>query len=174
MDIKYGSGLKPFRPKAKRLVSSLGGLSDKELISLCQSYNIEINGIFSKDDLPNELKNGWYIVNLQSSNEGSGTHWLGFKKRENKIDFWFDSMGFVAPANIEKITKEYLYGSRKLQDDDAKSCGWWVLGCILETEKDENDEFNFKSFLNSFGNNTAVNENKLNVLFRFWSEKKTS
>lgn len=141
------------------------GLNNAELESLCQSYNIEINGIYSKDNLPEQLEHGWYIVNLQSADDGSGTHWLGFKHRDNGVDFWFDSMGFIAPADIEKISKEYIYGSRKLQDDSAKSCGWWVLGCIMETEKDEKDEFNFKTFLHSFGNNTLLNENKLSRLF---------
>ena len=141
------------------------GLNDKEIVSLCQSYNIEINGIYSKDKLPNELKHGWYIVNLQSSNDGSGSHWLGFKYRDNGRDFYFDSMGFLPPIDIENITEEYIYSPRELQNGDAKSCGWWVLGCIMETDKDEKDETNFKNFLNSFGNNTLLNENKLSRIF---------
>ena len=140
------------------------GLTNTELEDLCQSYNIEINGIFSKDKLPKPLKNGWYIVNLQSANDGEGSHWLALKHRDNE-DFYFDSMGFIAPEELEKIMNEYIYNSRELQDEKATSCGWWVLTCILETEKDEKDEFNFKKFLYGFGNNTLLNEDKLNKMF---------
>ena len=39
--------------------------------------DIEINGIYSRNNLPSNLNIGFYIVNLDNSND-SGTHWCAF------------------------------------------------------------------------------------------------
>ena len=51
-------------------------LSDRDIIQILQNQNIHIHGIYMKDELPNKLTKGFYIVNLQSSTDGNGTHWV--------------------------------------------------------------------------------------------------
>ena len=70
------------------------GLNDIEIGDLCKDYDIKINGIHSKDKLPKELKNGWYIINLQSSNQGSGTHWLCLKYNNDDHSIFLTVWGF--------------------------------------------------------------------------------
>ncbi len=50
-------------------------LSDKDIIHILKSQGIKFNGIFMKDELPSKLKQDFYIIHLQSSNIGDGTHW---------------------------------------------------------------------------------------------------
>jgi hypothetical protein len=56
------------------------------------------NGCYSKDKLPNKLKCGFYIINLESyyKKNGKGTHWVCFYYSPS-CSLYFDSMGFVAP-----------------------------------------------------------------------------
>ena len=68
-------------------------LSNIDLMKLAKHYNINLNGIYMKDEL-NGLKPriGNYIINLQSTNQGNGTHWTAIiftKKRA----YYFDSFG---------------------------------------------------------------------------------
>ena len=49
-------------------------LTDRDILEILQSYNIKINGIYQKDKL-NKLLDGFTILNLQSSFQGSGSHW---------------------------------------------------------------------------------------------------
>ena len=141
------------------------GLNDIEIGDLCKDNDIKINGIHSKDKLPKELKNGWYIINLQSSNQGSGTHWLCLKYNNDDHSIFFDSMGFPSPEEIDEKLNSYSYSGRQLQDDFAKSCGWWCIACMKEIDKYHDDITGFRKFLHLFSNDTLSNEYKLHNLF---------
>jgi len=143
------------------------GLNNTELEQLCKDYDVKINGIYSKDELPTNLKQGWYIINLQSANEGDGTHWLAFCFNDNNPCMYFDSFGFLPPQEIlEVISNNYLSSHKQLQDEASKSCGFWCIACIKESEKFYgNNNFGFKRFLYLFSNNTLLNEQKLKSLF---------
>ena len=56
------------------------------------------NGVFSRNNLPNIIKNGTYVVNLD---EYLGTHWVALYVN-NKIVTYFDSFG------VEHIPKEIM------------------------------------------------------------------
>ncbi len=49
-------------------------LSNKDIINILKSQGIKFNGIFMKNELPSKLKQGFYVINLPSSNIGDGTH----------------------------------------------------------------------------------------------------
>ena len=59
------------------------------------------HGIFSRDNLPNKIKNGAYILNLDEYDD-IGTHWLALYVN-NKTAICFDSFG------VEHIPKEITY-----------------------------------------------------------------
>ena len=80
-------------------------LNDKEIMILADKFNIKINGIFNKDKLPNKFSDGWYILNLDDY-KGGGTHWTCFNTSDK---IYFDSMGFIAPEDLDNMLKPYTY-----------------------------------------------------------------
>ena len=58
------------------------------------------NGVFSRDNLPNKIKNGAYVINLDEYHN-IGTHWVALYVN-NKTVTYFDSFG------VEHILKEII------------------------------------------------------------------
>ena len=58
------------------------------------------NGVFSRDNLPNIIKNGAYVINLDEYHD-IGTHWVALYAN-NKTVTYFDSFG------VEHIPKEII------------------------------------------------------------------
>ena len=56
------------------------------------------NGIYSRDNLPNKIKDGAYVINLDEYSN-IGTHWIALYVN-NKTVKYFDSFG------VEYIPKE--------------------------------------------------------------------
>ena len=68
-------------------------LSNLEIIDIIKNRNLEkhFGGIYSKDQLPNELiKDKFYIVNMESSNVGNGSHWVVFYYNYPSTSIYFD------------------------------------------------------------------------------------
>ena len=50
--------------------------SNIDLAKLAKHYKVNLNGVYMKDELVGLTpKLGNYIINLQSTNQGNGTHW---------------------------------------------------------------------------------------------------
>ena len=58
------------------------------------------NGVFSRDNLPDSIKNGAYVINLYEYRD-IGTHWVALYVN-NKTRIYFDSFG------VEHIPKEII------------------------------------------------------------------
>ena len=56
------------------------------------------NGVYSRDNLPNKIKDGAYVINLDEYSD-IGTHWIALYVKNNDITY-FDSFG------VEHISKE--------------------------------------------------------------------
>ena len=61
------------------------------------------NGDFSRDNLPNNIKNGAYVINLDEYHD-IGTHWEALYVN-NKIVIYFDSF---AVEHIPKEIKKFI------------------------------------------------------------------
>ena len=61
---------------------------------------VVFNGVFSRDNLPNTIKNGAYVINLDEYHD-IGTHWVALYIN-NKIITYFDSFA------VEHIPKEIM------------------------------------------------------------------
>ena len=60
------------------------------------------NGVFSRDNLPNKIKNDAYVINLDEYSD-IGTHWVALYVN-NKTVTYFDSFGVEnIPKEIEKF-----------------------------------------------------------------------
>ena len=56
------------------------------------------NGVYSRDNLPNKIKDGAYVINLGEYSD-IGTHWISLYVKNNVVTY-FDSFG------VEDIPKE--------------------------------------------------------------------
>ena len=90
------------------------------------------NGVFSRDNLPNTIKNGAYVINLDEYRD-IGTHWVALYGN-NKTATYFYCFG------VEHIPKGIIIfiGSNKkiitniyrIQAYDSIMCGYFCIGFI--------------------------------------------
>ena len=89
------------------------------------------NGVYSRDSLPNKIKDGAYVINLDEYSD-IGTHWITLHVKNNDITY-FHSFG------IEHISKEIIkFIGRKnvianifrIQAYDSIMCGYFCIGFI--------------------------------------------
>ena len=58
------------------------------------------NGVYSRDNLPNKIKDGAYVINLDEYSD-IGTHWVALWVSSNNVTY-FDSFG------VEHIPEEII------------------------------------------------------------------
>ena len=143
--------------------------SDKDLWEICKKYGIKLNGIFSKNLLPtSSLKDGAYIINLQNSNVGNGTHWTCFFIRGNQMAY-FDSFGIDEPEILEKLDSRYDYSEnyKQLQDINDSCCGYFCIAFLLYCTKSRLPLSEcIILFTNLFGNDMKENKYILKRLLK--------
>ena len=91
----------------------------------------KFNGIYSRDNLPETIKNGAYAINLVEYAD-VGTHWVALYLKDNEITY-FDSFGV---EHVSKEIKRFIgYKNIKtnifrMQADNSKICGYFCIGFI--------------------------------------------
>ena len=145
------------------------GLYSNDIEKILKENGHPIVGVFSKDKLPKELKDGWYVINLQSTNQGNkkGTHWTAFKVDGNHLSY-FDAFGFSPPLEVlQRATGDILYSNREIQDIHSTCCGWFCIGAIISDNGISEPVSHFNRYLNMFSDNTFVNDRILSdILFK--------
>ena len=88
-------------------------------------------GVYSRDNLPNKIKDGAYKINLNEYSD-IGTHWIA-SYVNNKTVTYFDSFGI---EHIPKEVKTFI-GNRniisniyRIQYYDSTMCGYFSIGFI--------------------------------------------
>lgn len=138
-------------------------LSSSDINGILNSYNIDINGIYQKDMLPHDLETGFYIVNLQSSYDGNGTHWCCLYYSP-LLSIWYDSYGFICPEDVEDRIGKYIYNAYQIQDINSSSCGYYCIAFIKFLYPFREKQKAFNIFVNLFKENKVANEKILNEL----------
>ena len=91
------------------------------------------NGVFSRDNLPNTIKNSAYVINLDEYHD-IGTHWVAlYMQSTNKIATYFDSFGVEhIPKEIMKFInrKRIITNIYRIQAYDSIMCGYFCIGFI--------------------------------------------
>lgn len=108
-------------------------LSNIDLEYYCKELNIPLNDVLSKD-LFNTItpKQGCYIINMESSFVGNGTHWTALILRGRNA-IYFDSFGLSMPNDILNFIHRYdkrtriFYSLDQIQHLDSIFCGWFCL-----------------------------------------------
>ena len=86
------------------------------------------NGVFFRDNLPNKIKYGAYVINLDEYSD-VGTHWIALYALNNNATY-FDSFG------VEHIPKEFIGNKNietnifKIQTYDSVMCGYFCIGFV--------------------------------------------
>ena len=100
------------------------------------------NGVFSRDNLPNSIKNGAYVINFDEYYD-IGTHWVALYVNNNTI-IYFDSFGVEhIPKEIIKFigsneqsssakarNKNIIANIYRIQASDSIMCGYFCIGFI--------------------------------------------
>ena len=66
----------------------------------------KFNGVYPRDNLPDKIKDGAYIINLDEYFD-IGTHWIALYVKNNDVSY-FDSFGL---EHIPKEIKTFIDGS---------------------------------------------------------------
>ena len=107
-------------------------------------HNKNYIGTYSKDNVSLLKNNQSTIVNLDDS-LGKGTHWISYKKINDKI-FYFDSYAVSFIPDI--ITKQYpkhkfICNICRIQSLHSNQCGRFCILFVKSNIKNENDYNNF-------------------------------
>ena len=91
-------------------------------IEISEYYKNEprFNGVYSRNNLPNKIKKGAYVINLDEY-ENTGTHWVALFVKANKV-IYFDSFGIEhIPEGINKFIGNEQSSSAKARNKKIKA-----------------------------------------------------
>jgi hypothetical protein len=155
-------------------------LTNFEIEDIANHYGLNINAVVMKDELVNyKPKSGNYIINLQSSSQGNGSHWIALCIQD-KYCFYCDSFGVICPTEItafcKRIPKSQLaFSEKQLQFINAETCGFFAIAILLHFNRSNKKDI-YKSasdFINVFSYDTKDNNTILKKYFRNLPESKS-
>lgn len=120
--------------KGTKRIGKHGLTTNLELMQIASELGFPVE-VVSKNHLTDKpTRNGNYIINLQDSDEGGGSHWVGLIIYP-KIAFYYDSFGFLPPLeviyfvnpNSAEFTRRELYiADKQIQNQFGAYCGQYV------------------------------------------------
>ena len=154
-------------------------ISDYNLIQASQKYKIPLVSVFTKDKPPSKIfSNAGYIINLQDSTEGSGTHYVAVYFTYNKDPVYFDSFGQILPKSVENWIhlllphKVIFYNQKEIQWIQTGYCGIYDLFFIQFMSQQpyhQPPDVSLKKFGNLFSNNPKDNLEILKKHAPYWT-----
>ena len=138
-----GSVASSSRRKYKKPLNSLLPFHPLANIEVSEYYANEprFNGVYSRNNLPNKIKKGAYVINLDEY-ENTGTHWIALFVKTNEV-IYFDSFGVEhIPKEINKFIGNEQSSSAKernkkikasifrIQAYDSIMCGYFCIEFI--------------------------------------------
>ena len=89
------------------------------------------NGVYCKDNLPNKIKDGAYVINLEGDSDIE-SHWIALYVNAKTL-IYFDSFGVEhVSKEIKKfINNKYIITNIfRIQLYDSVMCGYFCIGFI--------------------------------------------
>lgn len=109
-------------------------LSNTDIEHYCRKLKIPLVAILQKNLFKTlSPKPGAYVVNLQSTTEGSGTHWTALYIFPSNDAIYYDSFGLPIPTPILNFLSRYknklkiLQSTDQIQEMSSIRCGWYAL-----------------------------------------------
>ena len=148
-------------------------LSNFDLNDISEHYNFPLTEVLMKDELRAiSPRDGNYIINLQSSTQGNGTHWVCSVIRGNNL-FYFDPFGVLPPEEVitfcRRIPKSHLgYSEKHIQHIKGETCGFYVAGFLIHLHNNPKMDLYTasKKFIEMFDYDTAKINGILKTYFR--------
>ena len=103
-------------------------------IEISEHYKNEprFNGVYSRNNLPNKIKKGAHVINLDEY-KNTGTHWVSLFVKTNEV-IYFDSFGVEhIPKEINKFigrNKKIKANIFRIQAYDSIICGYFCIEFI--------------------------------------------
>jgi hypothetical protein len=99
-------------------------LSNFDIIAICDWLEIPLVGVFHKDKLPKQKKEDYFVVNLKSSTEGNGTHWVCSYIGNEKVRSFYYDVSFM-PIEVKVYINQFkpYCKKRQVQSIDSTYCG---------------------------------------------------
>jgi hypothetical protein len=138
-------------------------LTNLDLFEIVQEIKLkDFVGVFMKDELLNLPKKykGNYIINLQSSTDGNGTHYCALRVLNDGNAIWFDPFGFENPKEVSKyINSKIAYSDKTIQNINSSICGYYCIAFLnyMTDNESKNPYTPFQNFLNMFSNDVTEN-----------------
>lgn len=146
-------------------------LSNFDIEKLCKFYKLPLIAICMKDELPTVVKDGCYVINMQSSTQGNGTHWIGLYIHKSNA-FYFDSFGAVPPNEVLSFVKRkqgchLFYSNWITQDLKSDACGYYCIAFLIYLHQNRSKDLKqiFNEFTNNFHDDTTKNDEVLKSFF---------
>jgi hypothetical protein len=139
-------------------------LTNVDLIRLAKELKINLVGGCSKDELHLiKPKVGGYIINMQNSTDGVGTHWIAsvlYQDDDVMKCLYFDSYGIIYPKEIEEYVKQIndckiAYSTRQIQTLQTTECGFYALSFLYNMQykrKTDNMIKDYENYISKFSN----------------------
>ena len=149
----------------------MGSLSNFEIEDVAKHYGINLVDCCMKDQLPTVIKDGCYIINLESSSQGEGTHWTTLIVQKN-IAVFLDSFGAPPSAEIVDFVKKrkgihMAFNNEIIQDLKSENCGYFCIYLCWFIKHHGGDLVKTVDvFTRLFRDNTTLNDGVLRELFR--------
>ena len=124
-------------------------------------------GVYSRDNLPDKIKYGGYVINLDEYYD-IGTHWIALYVNNETVTY-FDSFGIEhIPKEVEKFigSRNLISNIYRIQNYDLVMCGSFCIGFIdyMFKGKSLTDYTNLFSFNNLIKNDDIILNYFLNKL----------
>ena len=111
---------------------------------------LRFNGVYSRDNFPDKIKNGAYVINLDEYSD-IGTHWIALYLN-NKSATYFDSfrIGHI-PKEVKKFinNRNIIANIYRVQNYDSIMCSCFCIEFIDYMLKDNS----LTDFTNLFSSN---------------------
>ena len=127
-------------------------LSNFDIIKIIEDMKLShiFGGVYSKNEIPTLERNKFYIINLQDSDAGNGSHWTVFFYHKPLKSIYYDSFGFVAPIPVQEKIKPYIYNDKEIQNYKSSACGYYCIAFIKFLHNKNDKEKSFLTFLKLF------------------------
>ena len=146
-----------------KTINTNNELSNFDIIKIIEDMKLShvFGGVYSKDQLPTLQRNKFYIINLQDSDAGKGSHWTVFFYNKPLTSIYYDSFGFIAPLLVQEKITPYIYNENEIQNYKSSACGYYCIEFIKFLHNKTNKEEAFKTFLKLFNLQTFKNDKVL-------------
>lgn len=152
-------------------------LSSIDLENYCKILRIPLRNVMSKDlFLRIKPKPGAYIINMENSDEGNGTHWTALLLTSTTA-IYFDSFGLSIPSYIldfiirQKPRVKIIYSTDQIQTLPSVLCGWYCLFFLWFMTVNNKTSTRYRQLLNKHNaffslENRQLNERILQALIQ--------